>query len=97
MIDRETKLGVLKVLGYLHIFPNPDKAPVDALWAQAIVHSDLYLHKKGGIYRKQDERSVLDTDIVIVNYEHIYPHARAPGCRLREEWQTPGRFVKITE
>lgn len=77
-------------------FPGRDIA-ILACWAFVIKAHDLYLHKKGGIYRKQDERPVLDTDLVIVNYEHIHPHERAPGCRLKSEWETPGRFVKITE
>lgn len=76
-------------------FPDRDTA-ILACWAFVLKEHDLYLHKKGGIYRKQDERPVLDTDITVVNYEHIHPHERAPGCRTKSEWETPGRFVKIT-
>ena len=69
---------------------------IDAMWSHCVKRFDLYLHKKGGIYLKQDERPVHDTDITVVNYEHIHPHERAPGCRTKSEWETPGRFVKIT-
>lgn len=65
-------------------------------WAFVIKTFDLYLHKKGGIYLKNDERPLAGTEQVIVNYEHIYPHDRAPASRFKEEWETPGRFVKIT-
>lgn len=70
---------------------------IKAMWALVLSEHDLYLHKKGGIYRKQDERPLIDTEITVVNYEHIHPHARAPGCRSKAEWITPGRFVKIME
>jgi hypothetical protein len=76
-------------------FPSRDTA-IMACWSFVLKEHDLYLHKKGGIYRKQDERLVHDTDITVVNYEHIHPHERAPGCRTKSEWETPGRFVKIT-
>lgn len=69
-------------------------------WSLLLQNYELYLHKKGGIYRKQDERTIRAGDfgpeLTIVNYEHIYPHERAPGCRLKVEWETPGRFVRIT-
>lgn len=95
VVDRSGGKDVFYRRGSGKGFPSRDTA-ILACWAFVLKEHDLYLHKKGGVYRKQDERPVLDTDFVVVNYEHIHPHERAPGCRLKSEWETPGRFVKIT-
>ena len=73
---------------------------VEVAWAFVLQHYEIYLHKKGGIYRKIKEGPMPEGDHgaanIIVNYEHLWPHERAEAYRFKAEWEAPGRFVRIT-
>jgi hypothetical protein len=55
---------------------------------------ELYLHKKGGIYRKLYDAKHTDGGDVVV-YEHIWPHEKGIWVRPKAEFEEAGRFTRI--
>ncbi len=56
---------------------------------------ELYLHKKGGLYRKLlDARSSEDESAVVV-YEHLWPHKRGVWVRPANQFYEPERFKRL--
>jgi hypothetical protein len=64
----------------------------DGAWAHLVSRNDVYLHKKGGVYRKLHEAN----QGTVIVYEHIWPHERGVWVRDRAEFEDPGRFVKLS-
>jgi hypothetical protein len=70
---------------------------VEVMWSHCIKRFELYLHKKGGIYRKMYEalRATPAEPIPVVVYEHLWPHQIGTWVRDKEEFESPGRFERI--
>jgi hypothetical protein len=81
----EQKRGVVIMLG---MYPTP------GAFEEAVRLFELYLHKKGGIYRKLYDAKHTDGGEVVV-YEHIWPHEKGIWVRPKAEFEEPGRFVRI--
>ena len=62
----------------------------ESAWLDLIEDEEIYLHKKGGIYRKLYDARHADGDDVVV-YEHLWPHDRGVWVRRKEEFE--GRSV----
>jgi len=87
LISDEARDAVCIALG-----AEPSQSAFDDLCR---THS-LYLHKKGGLYRKlYDARSSEDERAVVV-YEHLWPHPRGVWVRPADQFNEPDRFRRLT-
>jgi len=58
--------------------------------------NDIYLHKKGGLYRKLYDARHSDDESAVVVYEHLWPHKRGVWVRLADQFYEPERFRRLT-
>jgi len=69
---------------------------VDDAWRHAAQTHELWLHKKGGIYRTLMEATSTERGNKVMVHEHLWPHEQALWVRDWVEFHEPGRFTRIT-
>ncbi|HEY0052847.1 MAG TPA: DUF1653 domain-containing protein [Caulobacteraceae bacterium] len=70
-------------------------AEVAAAFDRLVAEQPIYLHKKGGVYRRMHEARSSDDERAVVVYEHLWPHPRGVWVRDAVEFDQPERFARL--
>ena len=76
--------------------PDAPDAEVAAAFDRLVAAEAIYLHKKGGVYRRMHEARSSDDERAVVVYEHLWPHPRGVWVRDAAEFDQPERFARLS-